>query len=143
MTAFEENLWLSLPVPGFVMDEENRIAEVNPAAENFLNASVRQLRGTPVFDAIAIDAPLDDQIDRVRSNQASLYLHNVDVGGGGIPSSNCNIQIAPMAHMQGYVLMLIEPRMLAEKLGRSLSAKSAAKSAIGMGEMLAHEIKNP
>lgn len=143
MTLFEQNLWLSLPVPGFVMDEENKIAEVNPAAESFLNASVRQLRGTPVFDAIAIDAPLDDQIDRVRTNQASLFLHNVDVGGGSVLPANCNIQIAPMAHMQGFVLMLIEPRMLAEKLGRSLSAKSAAKSAIGMAEMLAHEIKNP
>ena len=143
MTVFEENLWLSLPVPGFVMDAENRIAEVNPAAENFLNASVRQLRGTPVFDAVAIDAPLDDQIDRVRTDQASLFLHNVDVGGGNAVPVNCNIQIAPMAHMAGYVLMLVEPRMLAEKLGRSLSAKSAAKSAIGMAEMLAHEIKNP
>lgn len=143
MTAFEENLWLSLPVPGFVMDADSKITEVNPAAESFLNASVRQLRGTPVFDALAIDAPLDDQIHRVRTDQASLYLHNVDVGGGSLAPVNCNIQIAPMAHMPGLVLMLIEPRMLAEKLGRSLSAKSAAKSAIGMAEMLAHEIKNP
>lgn len=143
MTQFEENLWLSLPVPAFVIDQDNLITETNPAAESFLNTSARQLRGAPVFDALAIDAPVDDQITRVRNDQASLFLHNVDVGGGSRAPINCNIQIAPMTRMPGFVLMLLEPRMLAERMGRSLSAKSAAKSAIGMAEMLAHEIKNP
>ncbi|NNE89885.1 MAG: PAS domain-containing protein [Silicimonas sp.] len=143
MTRFEENLWLSLPVPAFIIDQYNHIAEVNPAAESFLNASARQLNNSPVFDALAIDAPLDEQIHRVRSDQASLFLHNVDVGGGNRVPVNCNIQFASMTGMPGFVLMLLEPRMLAERMGRSLSAKSAAKSAIGMAEMLAHEIKNP
>jgi two-component system nitrogen regulation sensor histidine kinase GlnL len=40
-------------------------------------------------------------------------------------------------------MLLISPREIADRLGRSMSAKSAAKSAIGMAEMLAHEIKNP
>ncbi len=39
--------------------------------------------------------------------------------------------------------MILSPRDLADRLGRSMGAKSAAKSAIGMAEMLAHEIKNP
>ena len=143
MTQFEENLWLSLPVPAFVIDGDNRITETNPAAESFLNVSARQLGGTPFRDALAIDAPLDEQITRVRADQASLFLHNVDVGGGNRAPINCNIQFAPMTRMPGFVLMLLEPRFLAERMGRSLSAKSAAKSAIGMAEMLAHEIKNP
>lgn len=143
MNTFEQSLWLSLPVPGIVMDHESKITEVNPAAESFLNASERHVRGKLVFDALSIDAPLQDQIHRVRADQASLFLHNVDVSGPMMRSVNCNIQIAPMTHMPDVILMLIEPRMLADKLGRSLSAKSAAKSAIGMAEMLAHEIKNP
>ena len=143
MTSFEQNLWFSLPVPAFLVDPDDRIAEANPPAESFLNSSVRQLRATPVFDALAIDAPLDDQIKRVRLDQASLFMNNVDVGSGNVVPINCNIQFAPMAGMPGFVLMLLEPRMLAERMGRSMSAKSAAKSAIGMAEMLAHEIKNP
>jgi two-component system nitrogen regulation sensor histidine kinase GlnL len=43
----------------------------------------------------------------------------------------------------GFVLLLMEPRQLADRLGRSHSVKSSARSAIGMAEMLAHEIKNP
>jgi two-component system nitrogen regulation sensor histidine kinase GlnL len=42
-----------------------------------------------------------------------------------------------------YILMLISPRDLADRMGRGMQVKSAAKSAIGMAEMLAHEIKNP
>jgi two-component system nitrogen regulation sensor histidine kinase GlnL len=41
------------------------------------------------------------------------------------------------------ILLLISPREIADRLGRSMNVTSAAKSAIGMAEMLAHEIKNP
>ena len=37
--------------------------------------------------------------------------------------------------------MLIAPRELAGRLNQTNSVKSAVKSAIGMAEMLAHEIK--
>ncbi len=143
MNTFQENLWLSLPVPAFLIDPGGAISEVNPAAESFLNASARATRGAPLFDRLAIDAPLDDAFRRVRSDQSSLFMNNVDVGTGNSAPINCNIQVAPMTQMPGFVLVLMEPRGLADRLGRSMSVKSAAKSAIGMAEMLAHEIKNP
>ena len=82
MNAFQEALWLSLPVPAFLLDPGDVIAEVNPEGESFLNASARSVRGQPVFDVLAIDAPLDDQFKRVRSDQSSLFMNNVDVGTG-------------------------------------------------------------
>ncbi|MDU8941948.1 two-component system sensor histidine kinase NtrB [Ovoidimarina sediminis] len=141
--VFGEAIWTSLPVPAFLLDPGDVIAEVNPAAESFLNASARSLRGAPVFDKLMIDAPLDDAFRRVRSDQASLSINDVDVGTGDLKPQQCNVQIAPMNAMPGFVLILMEPRQLADRLGRAQSAKSAAKSAIGMAEMLAHEIKNP
>jgi two-component system nitrogen regulation sensor histidine kinase GlnL len=143
VNTFQENLWQSLPIPAFLMDPGDVIAEVNPAAEGFLNASARSVRGAPIFDVLAIDAPLDDQFRRVRIDQSSLFMNNVDVGSGNSAPVNCNVQMAPMTGMPGFVLMLMEPRIIADRLGRSLSVKSAARSAIGMAEMLAHEIKNP
>ncbi len=41
------------------------------------------------------------------------------------------------------LLLLITPREIGGRLGRTQGVKAAAKSAIGMAEMLAHEIKNP
>ncbi len=143
MTAFNDNLWLSLPMPAFLVDPENALAEVNPAGEGFLNASSRQLKGAPAFDVIAIDGPVEDQMERVRKDQSSMVMNGVDVGGGSTQPINCNVQLAPIMHMPGFVLLLVEPRVLADRLGRSMSVKSAAKTAIGMAEMLAHEIKNP
>ncbi|MBT8456163.1 MAG: PAS domain-containing protein, partial [Alphaproteobacteria bacterium] len=141
--SFGEAIWASLPVPAFLLDPGDVISEVNPAAELFLNTSVRSLRGAPVFDKLMIDAPLDDAFRRVRGDQSSLSINNVDVGSGNARPVSCNVQIAPMLAMPGFVLILMEPRQLADRLGRAHSVKTAAKSAIGMSEMLAHEIKNP
>ncbi len=143
MNVFRDNLWLSLPMPAFLIDPGDAVSEVNPAGESFLNASARQLKGAPAFDVIAIEGPVDDQILRVRRDQSSMVMNGVNVGGSTLAPVNCNIQFAPMMQMPGFVLLLIEPRLLAERLGRSMSVKSAAKTAIGMAEMLAHEIKNP
>ena len=114
-----------------------------PADSTELNASARSLNGLPVFDKVMIDAPLDDAFRRVRSDQASLSVNDVDVGSGERRPEQCNVQVAPMNGMPGFVLILLEPRQLAERLGRVQSVRAAAKSAIGMAEMLTHEIKNP
>ncbi|MEL6168436.1 MAG: ATP-binding protein [Pseudomonadota bacterium] len=140
---FGDHLWTSLPLPAFLVDPGNVIAEVNPAAETFANVSARTMRGSPVFDQIAIDAPLEDSFERVRRDQAPLFINNVDVGSGARAPTACNVQMATVAGMPGFVLILIETRSIAERLGRGSSVQSAAKSAIGMAEMLAHEIKNP
>lgn len=143
MKSFHEDLWISLPMPAFLIDGADDIAEVNPAAESFLNSSAKAVIGKPAFDILAIDAPVDDKMRRAREDQASLVMNGVDVGCSNNPPVKCIVQLAPMVHMENYVLLLVEPRALADRLGRSLSVKSAAKSAIGMAEMLAHEIKNP
>ncbi len=143
MSGFAEDLWASLPMPAFLIDPDDRIMDVNPAAESFLNASAKLIKGQPIFDTLAIDAPVDEKIRRARTDQASLVMNAVDVGSGSAPPVTCIVQLAPMVHLTDHVLLLIEPRALAHRLGRSMHAKSAAKSAIGMAEMLAHEIKNP
>jgi len=136
-------IWASLPVPSLLIDRKGRIAEVNPAAETFLNASTRSLVGQPAFDRISIDAPMEEALARARTNQSPLFINDVDVTAGDRPPVQCNIQVAPMHDNPDIILMLISPRDIADRLGRSMSVKSAARSAIGMAEMLAHEIKNP
>ena len=136
-------LWASLPVPAIILDERDRAIDVNPAAELFLNASTRALRGQPVFDRLAVAAPLEEVFARVRANQSSLYINDVDVGTGERAPVICNLQAAPVADAPGHVLLLISPREFAERIGRGQGMKHAARSAIGMAEMLAHEIKNP
>lgn len=136
-------VWASLPLPTLLVDQDTTILEVNPAAETFLNASARSLRGQPVFDRLTIDAPMRDALSRARANQSPLNINDVDVSTGDRPPLQCTIHLAPMQDNPDLVLMILSPRDLADRMGRSLGAKTAARSAIGMAEMLAHEIKNP
>ncbi|NHB77443.1 two-component system sensor histidine kinase NtrB [Rhodobacter calidifons] len=136
-------IWASLPFPTLLIDQGGTILEVNPAAETFLNTSQKALRGQPVFDRLAIDAPMDEALARVRANQSPLNINDVDVTSGERPPVQCTIHLAPMHDNPGIVMLVLSPRELADRMGRSLGVKTAARSAIGMAEMLAHEIKNP
>ncbi len=136
-------LWPSLPMPAIMVDAGNLINEVNSSAELFLNASARSLAGAPVFDRLAIDAPLEEAFGRVRRDSSPMFINNVDVSGGNAAPVQCNIQIAPLQGMEDWLILMMEPRQIADRLGRSHQVKTSARSAIGMAEMLAHEIKNP
>jgi two-component system nitrogen regulation sensor histidine kinase GlnL len=135
-------LWASLPLPALVIAADGRIADVNPAAETFLNASARSLVGHPLLDRLSIDAPMEDVLARVRAHQSPLFIAETDVTTGERPPVQCGLQIAPLQDSDALV-MLISPREIADRMGRAMHVTSAAKSAIGMAEMLAHEIKNP
>lgn len=136
-------IWASLPLPALLVDLDGLIFEANPAAEIFLNASVKTLRGQPALDRLHIDAPMEEAFARARANQSPLFINDVDVTSGERAPMQCNVQIAPMLDNPGMAMLLISPREIADRLGRSMSVKSSARSAIGMAEMLAHEIKNP
>lgn len=137
------DIWASLPVPALILDREDRITAINPAAEDFLNASARAVRGTPVWDKVMVDSPMEPSLERARRNRTPLFVNDADVGTGERKPLHCNLQFAPLAGQDGFMLLLISPRELAGRMTQDHTVKSAAKSAIGMAEMLAHEIKNP
>ena len=139
----DDQLWTALPVPAILVDGDDNIVDINPAAEGFMLSSARAMRGQPVWDRLTIDAPLEEAFARARANTTPLFVNDVDVGTGERAPLHCNLQIAPVNGRQGMMLFLISPRELAGRMTQSHSVKSAAKSAIGMAEMLAHEIKNP
>jgi two-component system nitrogen regulation sensor histidine kinase GlnL len=134
-------LWASLPVPAVLIDAGDRIAGVNVAGEAFLNASAKALIGLPVEDRLRFDTDLAAAFARVRRDGGPVFVNRVGAGQG--TGAACDLRIAPVVDGEGAVLMLIEPRHLADRLGEAQGVRSAARSAIGMAEMLAHEIKNP
>jgi two-component system nitrogen regulation sensor histidine kinase GlnL len=139
----ERALWTSLPVPALLVGPDDLIIDINAAAEGFLNASNKAVQGTPVWDMIAVDAPLEEAFARARSVQSTLFVNDVDVGSGQRAPLQSQLQIAPLSGSDGVMILMISPRELAGRMTQNQSVKSAAKSAIGMAEMLAHEIKNP
>ncbi len=136
-------LWTSLPVPALLLAPDDTIADINPAAEIFLNLSAKALTGTAVWDKVMVDAPLEQAFARARRQRSSLFVNDVDVGSGERAPMQCNIQFAPLQGSDDHMIMMISPREIASRMSQNISTGRAAKSAIGMAEMLAHEIKNP
>ena len=139
----DPNLWNSLPVPTLLLDRNDRVADSNPAAESFLNLSSKALAGAYVWDKVMVDAPLEGPYGRAKDNRSSLFVNDVDVGSGERPPMECNIQFAPLQGTDDLMLMMISPSEIAHRMTQNATSGRAAKSAIGMAEMLAHEIKNP
>ncbi len=135
-------LWTALPVPALVLDASDRIARVNAAGELFFNASQKALAGARAAVKLGLEADLAARLARVRADRGPVFINNAELRRAGQDMLECNIQMAPVGE-SGEILVLIEPRDIAGRLTASSGAKAAARSAIGMAEMLAHEIKNP
>lgn len=138
-----KSLWTSLPIPALLLNADDTIVDSNPAAQSFLNLSEKALLGSSLWEKVMIDAPLEDAYARAASNRSSLFVNDVDVGSGERPPMQCNIQFAPLLDSDDQMIVLFEPREMATRLNKSAQSIRAARSAIGMAEMLAHEIKNP
>lgn len=141
--SFDHDIWQSLPVPAVLIASNDRIAQMNPAAEGFLNVSEKSVLGEPVWDIIAVDDPLEAAFRRARADGTPLFVNDVDVGGGQRAPMQSALQIAPLIGHDGMMILMISPREMAGRVTQNKTVKAAAKSAIGMAEMLAHEIKNP
>ena len=143
--------WAALPLPALMIDAAGLILAANPAAETFLNTSARTLLGDPVLDRVSIDAPMEDAFARARANQSPLSINDVDVTGGNRAPVQCSVHLTPVqcsVHLTPVqdgpdLLLILSPREMGDRLARASAGKSSVKSAIGMADMLAHEIKNP
>ncbi|MCG3266214.1 nitrogen regulation protein NR(II) [Yoonia sp. I 8.24] len=136
-------LWASLPVPALMLDKDDLIISSNAAAESFLNMSSKSLSGQRLWEKVMIDAPLEGPFARARAHRSSLFVNDVDVGSGERAPLTCNVQFAPLQGSDEMMIVMISPREIASRMNQHHSSEKAAKSAIGMAEMLAHEIKNP
>lgn len=134
------NLWQALPIPALTVDANNCIVAINGPAEGFLNRSERSVSGKYLTQLIELEGDLAVATERVRRTLAPLTLHDVGVRRGGGVAVRCDVQLAPL---DPDVLLLISPQDIAGRFDRARNSRRAARSAIGMSEMLAHEIKNP
>lgn len=138
----DQALWNSLPIPAFITDDTGQIFAANTGAELFLNLPARRLQSRSLQDVLCNDSSLARALTQVSTNAGPVFLNNVSLLAGD-PKQGANIQLSPFAGQAGRLVVLVQPRSISENLGHGVEVKSAARSAIGMAEMLAHEIKNP
>ncbi len=133
----------ALPVPAVLLDAEDRVRFANPAAEQFLGASIGQLGQMRLSDIVAADSPLFLLVEQVRAHDATISDHDLLLEGPRLKRVDAAVQGTPLPEEPGAVLLVLQDASAARTLDRQLTFRNAARSVTGMAAILAHEVKNP
>lgn len=133
----------ALPGPVLALDAEDRIAYVNSAAEQFLEASASQLRSMKLVQLLSSDSPLFDLVQQVRTQQNTVCEYGVTLSTPRLGERVVTVEVASLPEYDGWVVVRLQERSIASKINQHISHRSATRSLSAMAQMLAHEVKNP
>ncbi len=135
----------AMPNALIVINQSRQIAFANVAAEEFFGTSLEVMRRRPLNMIIPPSSPVIGLIDRCLTEAIGFHEYDIDLSvrsGGG--NRIVDLQVAPMATADTHhVVLVIQPRAIANTIDRQLVHRDAARSVRAMSAMLAHEIKNP
>ncbi len=143
-TSNSDAILNALPNPVIMIDRDDQICFANVAAEAFFQAGSPALLRVKLSVLVPLTSPLLTLVGQSRQNDSAINEYSVDVGTprtGG--RRTVDLQVAPVPEMPGGLLIMFQPRTMAQKIDRQLNHRGAARSVSGMASMLAHEIKNP
>ena len=133
----------ALPDPILVLDQEDRVRLVNPAAEQFFSAGAPHLLRFRLADLVPFGSPLLALIGQVRSTGATVSEYDVNLSTPRNPRKPVDLRVTPVLESPGSVLIVLQERSIAQAMDQQISQRGAARSVTGMAAMLAHEVKNP
>jgi two-component system nitrogen regulation sensor histidine kinase GlnL len=129
----------SLAVAVILLGPDQRIANANPAAEQFFGQSMRRLSGKQLFDVIRFDEPR--LVDRVEDADAPLSARDIGAQIAGVGMKRLDVTTAPVVDQPGWQVVTFQDASAVEALGEA--SGRAEDSVLRAPEILAHEIKNP
>ena len=132
----------ALPLPVLTIGPDERILQVNMAAEHFFDYSRRMMQRQRLRDIIPFSSPIIALVNEVRRRRASVSEYRVELAS---PRTGVERSVDVFAtHLDDdLVVLMLQERTIADKMNRQLTHRGAARSMVALGAMLAHEIKNP
>lgn len=129
----------SLPLAVVLLAPGQRIASVNPAAEQFFGQSLRRLQGMALGDALGFDDPR--LTERMAETDTPVSAREVNVTVAGQGTRRLDLNIAPVVDEPGWQVLTLHDSTAAETMGED--SGTANQGVLRAPEILAHEIKNP
>jgi two-component system nitrogen regulation sensor histidine kinase GlnL len=127
------------PEPALVVDREGALVAVNEAAEALFGQGLSLLARGRFRAALPPGSVLVSMMDRALFEGALVREHGVEVNLFGQPPFEADGAAAPLG--DGSVLLTLHVKGV---LGVERASDAAGlRSVVGLGRMLAHEIKNP
>jgi two-component system nitrogen regulation sensor histidine kinase GlnL len=140
----QELLLYGLPQIIFAVGNDNAILYANARAEHYFNASSTVLVRMRLEDLFHFDSPILSLVDQVRRQQSGINEYNVEIGSIRNKSNELmDLQVSSMPTQEKTIVVVMQPRSIAQKIERQLAHRGAARSVTGLAAMLAHEIRNP
>lgn len=136
-------IWDNLPFPAFLLSENDCIETGNPAGEQFLQLSKKQMPTKLLTNFFGKNSIVQETIFQAREQGISFRQYGVDITTVWRKNLICNLYVNFFDSRKGKILLIIQPTGIAEKMSQSLIHLTAARSANAMASTLAHEIRNP
>jgi two-component system nitrogen regulation sensor histidine kinase GlnL len=127
----------AMPYAVMGVGRRDLVTFVNPAAETLFARSSPLMRGRPLSDVLAPDAPLFDFIARARREGGVLQARSVRLASPHIAPVEVDISAAPDGEEGGLVLTFTPPRSAHDENNAEVTAVAQ------VARMLGHEVKNP
>jgi two-component system nitrogen regulation sensor histidine kinase GlnL len=124
------------PDPALVIDGEGALVAVNEAAESLFGQGLSLLARGRFRAALPPGSVLVSLLDMALAQNARVRERGLQISLFGLPPFEADGAAAPLG--DGSVLITLTPRN-----ERSSSEAAGLRSVVGLGRMLAHEIKNP
>jgi two-component system nitrogen regulation sensor histidine kinase GlnL len=138
-----EGVLSALALPIVVIDRAHVVLYVNAAAEQLFRSSASHIVGQTLTDYLPGDSPLFALIEQVRAQGNAVSEYGMNLETPRIGSHFVNVQASPLGEGSERVVLVFQPRSIADKIDRQLTHRGAARSVTAMAAMLAHEVKNP
>ena len=133
----------SLPVPVILVDPMGAPAAANPAAEAMLNLSDTALVERGWGAVFREDSQARAVLAEALAAAGEFAAYDVDIAFIGGRHVLADVLVAPIVDAPGWASVVFQRRAAATMVNRQREQVGAARTAIGVAAMLAHEIKNP
>ena len=126
-----------------LLDEESRIAYINPSAENLFDISDKNLHGLPLQQVFMHTEQLASAMQQAVQNNASFIEHDLTLGTHAHGKLHLRCAVTPLQYSRRYLLLEFHPMDRPLKLAREEQMLDQTQANRLLLRNLAHEIKNP
>ena len=126
-----------------LLDEQSRVAYLNPAAENLFALSNKSLVGHPLQHAFTHTEQLAAAMQQALSNNASYIEHDLALGTHTHNRLQLRCTVTPLQLGKHYLLLEFHPIDRPLRLAREEQMLDQTQANRLLLRNLAHEIKNP
>jgi len=126
-----------------LLDDESRIAYINPAAEHLFDVSDKNLHGLPLQQVFTHTEQLASAMQQAIYNNASYIEHDLTLGTHAHGKLHLRCAATPLQFTRRYLLLEFHPMDRPLKLAREEQMLDQTQANRLLLRNLAHEIKNP